>query len=54
MGYAFPSYDLMKNVRHWRYRNEETTLPADAVFLHEVPGLRYWVGKWEDVKAYGN
>jgi len=50
LGYAIPGYDIRENVRHWRYRDEEYTLPAGAVPLHDI-GVGFKVAKIEDVRG---
>ena len=50
-GYAIPQYNLMGAYRYWRFRNEDFTLTAGAVPLHNLPDLPVPVAKIEDVRA---
>ena len=50
-GYAIPMYDIVQSIRHWRFREEEWSLPWNAVPLREIPGVGFYVAKIEDVRA---
>ena len=54
LGYAVPLYDIVKEVRHWLYRDEQYTLPSGAVPLVDIPGVRFSVARIDDVRrAHG-
>ena len=50
MGYALPSYDCSRYERTWQFKDETFRLPADAVMLHIVDGLQFYVANIEDVR----
>ena len=59
-GYAVQCYDIRNNVRQWRYGGEGHSearlieLPADAVPLHDLDGIKFQVAKWDDVRKAAN
>ncbi len=50
-GYAVSMYDIIASKRHWRFRDEEFTLPYNAVPMRSLEGVSFQVGKIEDVRA---
>lgn len=54
LGYAVPNYDIEKQVRRWRYRDEQYTLPTHAVRLVQLPGVRFYVGHIDEVRKAAN
>lgn len=49
-GYALPLYSISADTRTWNYRDEEFTLPMDAVETFEIDG--FCVASIDDIRAY--
>lgn len=54
LGYAVPLYGIDAEKRTWRWRDEEYTIPMDAVMTLWLTGVRFPVALIEDVRrAHG-
>jgi hypothetical protein len=50
-GYAIALYDIATDRKTWRFKEEEWSLPSNAVQLHNIPGMAVPVALVADVRA---